>query len=43
MKKWLSENKALWMVPLAWLLVLAGLMLYQAAAADDAPFTYVLF
>lgn len=43
MKKWLSENKALWMVPLVWLLILVGLMAYQAVAAEDAPFTYFLF
>jgi len=43
MKKWLSENKVIWMLPLFWLVVLAGLMLYQAVASDDEPFTYILF
>jgi len=42
-KDWLAKNKALWMVPLIWLLVLGALMLYQAVAAEDAPFTYFLF
>lgn len=41
--KWLKENKVVWMLPLFWLALLGGLMVYQAVAGEDEPFTYFLF